>query len=943
MAAALIAGCDAAPDIGQQQIAVTRQVCYVDEGQDCGAGSAWGLRPAGKGARGDGTTDDTYAVQLALDFCFNNPGWDIAFTPGKTYLFNSAASQRTLLLWGSNVTIYGNGARLLFDSADAGGMWGDAVTVSGLYPGGSYPHYTSWNCPAASSGCRYGGGTYGGCSFDGCSFGGYGGNDGLSPQVIRASNLTINDLIIESKCSGAPNCNPAQPAIWQNSLGMGHADSIKVNNVVSKWAPQTAFAMVADDASNQLSNVELNGCQAIGAGKEAYRVSLQGSATTLGVTMNGCSSVGQRNPLCHEDPTTNGRKVHLWYRAGTVNSLPSSSVYLKVNGCSFDSSGQVVTSIGASNLTLANSDIPNGATLTGGRADWFVSVRGNHIGNGAKRKFRYEGVCIDSPEICLNNSMPCRDHWVADGEFAEKPLDISGPLNAAAIVNNYFDESVVNAVNVTPPPSTPNFNSTVRTQRWQIPVSDFNGDGRNDFMQRARCGTADYACWTAFLSPSNGNVFTPADLGDSGCGVDGFCSDRTSSSTATYGVMTGWFNNSYLYENLSRRTDYMYLGDCSGIPCWRAYLIQTSGAPVAVNLGNATDITNETPIYGVITGDFNGDHHTDFMYRGSCNGTPCWRGYLSNAAHSFPYTVVTMSTNDVFSAETPIYGVIAGDFNGDGLTDFMYRGQCGDAQGPDSPSGACWRGFLSPPSGVWPVTAVVLGRGDDQPTGWMPRPGLTDDSSTYNVMAEDFNGDGTTDFAYRGQCGYGAGVKKCWRAFLSNADESLPFTAYNLSARAYNQMDEDWISAETMTFKVQHGDFDGDGRADLMYRGLCGSGTPCWRALLSSQGTGGWSLGWMTLSAGSPYFASDAGTFGVVTGDYNGDGKLDFLYRSMCGAGTGYPCWVAQMSTSTVGTYAAYDLGDRGCGLGGYCNDWPSTDTAVYGVIRSLSSQRVHH
>src|SRR6185437_3998128 len=104
----------------------------------CGAADAatrWRVEQSG--AKGDGVTDATRAIQREIQHCYESGYRTLVFKKGKTYRLASYASQSSLVLYGSNLTIDGRGATLL-DERHSGGYWGDTVRVGGLVDGVPY-------------------------------------------------------------------------------------------------------------------------------------------------------------------------------------------------------------------------------------------------------------------------------------------------------------------------------------------------------------------------------------------------------------------------------------------------------------------------------------------------------------------------------------------------------------------------------------------------------------------------------------------------------------------------------------------------------------------------------------------------------------------------------------------------------------------------------------
>jgi hypothetical protein len=207
----------------------------------------------------------------------------------------------------------------------------------------------------------------------------------------------------------------------------------------------------------------------------------------------------------------------------------------------------------------------------------------------------------------------------------------------------------------------------------------------------------------------------------------------------------------------------------------------------------------------------------------------------------------------------------AGDFNGDGNTDILWRNY-----GTGTYSG--W-------NCIWYMNGKdIIGYG---------YPERVLDLDWRIVGAGDFNGDGNLDILWRN---YGAGEYGGWNCLWYMDGEVI--TGYGQGAvgiLAYGYpervLDVDWAIAATS-------DFDGDGNLDILWR---------------NQGTGeygGWNCLWYMdgevitgygqgavgiLAYGYPERVSDLGWEIAGAGDFNGDGNMDILWRNY-GAGT-YSGW----------------------------------------------------
>lgn len=243
-------------------------------------------------------------------------------------------------------------------------------------------------------------------------------------------------------------------------------------------------------------------------------------------------------------------------------------------------------------------------------------------------------------------------------------------------------------------------------------------------------------------------------------------------------------------------------------------------------------------------GDFNGDGKTDVMfYTGTIYK---WAIRFSNgdgtfttpASADYTFAAYQGNTQDLFRL---------GDFNGDGITDVMY--------------------YATPPGYKWRVQ-FSDGNGGFLPHVETPFDTYYSNSSDFFRLA-DLNGDGLPDAMYY------TGTTYKWAVRLADGNGGfLPkvettFAAYYGNTESF--------------FRV--GDFNGDGRADLMTYNLPAS--YAW-SVRFSNGDGTFSAPVSTPFA--TYYSNSPDFFRLA--DFNGDGKIDLIYYT----GTAWT-WAVRFAT----------------------------------------------
>jgi V8-like Glu-specific endopeptidase/endonuclease/exonuclease/phosphatase (EEP) superfamily protein YafD len=225
-------------------------------------------------------------------------------------------------------------------------------------------------------------------------------------------------------------------------------------------------------------------------------------------------------------------------------------------------------------------------------------------------------------------------------------------------------------------------------------------------------------------------------------------------------------------------------------------------------------------------GDFNGDGRSDMLCHDSAGNK--WTA-LADESGQFPGTSWSAGMNWCNHEGSQLF---IGDFNGDGRSDLL----CHDAAG-----------------NKWTALADSLGQFSG--TSWSAGMNWCNHEGS-QLFIGDFNGDGRSDLL----CHDTAGNK--WTAL---ADDSGQFTGTSWSAGM------NWCNHDGSRLLI--GDFNGDGRSDLLCHDAAGNK---WTALANSLGefTGtSWSAGMNWCSNGSQLFV----------GKFNGDRRSDMLCHDSAG------------------------------------------------------------
>jgi Bacterial Ig-like domain (group 3)/FG-GAP-like repeat len=362
-------------------------------------------------------------------------------------------------------------------------------------------------------------------------------------------------------------------------------------------------------------------------------------------------------------------------------------------------------------------------------------------------------------------------------------------------------------------------------EAYAVVVGDVNGDGKVDLIVANGCQSSSQC--------TNGDVGVLLGNGDG--------TFQSATSYSSGGVVAS--SVAIADVNKDGKADLVVANQCADSTC-------TSGG-VSVLLGNGDGTfqlgqsyaTGGVTAVAVVVGDFNGDRKIDLAVANQCQSSGSCTGnvgvLLGNGNGTF------QAAQSYASGGHLAVSLATGDFNADHKIDLVVANQC--------QSGSCNNGNAG----------VLLGKGDGtfQPAQSYASGG----NNTAAVVVGDLNGDGRADLVLTNQCqASGSCTDGTASVLLGKGDGTF-------------QVAQNYLSDGVLASSVGVGDWNRDGKADLVIVNQCQTSSSCVGIVTVLLGNGDG-----TFQAPPSYGSGGYDADSAAVGDLNKDGNLDLVVTSLC-------------------------------------------------------------
>lgn len=283
-------------------------------------------------------------------------------------------------------------------------------------------------------------------------------------------------------------------------------------------------------------------------------------------------------------------------------------------------------------------------------------------------------------------------------------------------------------------------------------------------------------------------------------------------------------------------SDILWRSASGGLVAWDMNRNGAIGGSGFVTYGGVVTAPDASYSVAAIS-DFSGDGKADVLWRNTAGSLIEW---LMNGSVITQSSYVTAGGTPV--NPDPSWSFLgAGDFNGDGMSDMLWRNASGEIA-------------------EWQMNGTVIGGSGDLNAGG----GAVFLGTAWSVAGiGDFNGDGKSDIIWRNASGEVAEWQMNGSTIIGSNDLNAGGVA---TAPAAN-----WSVAGV-------GDFNADGNADLLWRDSSSGALVEWLMNGSSV------IGSGSVTSGGTPVNPDPSWHVVEIGDFNGDARADILWRNDSGA-----------------------------------------------------------